>query len=118
MTPVRVDRLKPGPYRMEPVQCPGCGYIMTKMSGFASGGNLDNTRRDPCATRIMVCARCEVAIARWQDNSKARVVVLALDERAEAELPPEVRESLREARNQLRIDKALGKITVPPMGSP
>lgn len=115
---VRVDRFKAGPHRMEPVKCPACSFVMTAMSGFAVGGNLDNNARDPLAVRVMICGRCEVAIVRFQDNRKARVVIMALDETHEAALPAASREALRETRNQLRIDKALGKVIVPPMEPP
>jgi hypothetical protein len=106
---IRVDRLGPGPHRIDPMHCPKCGLSIDSASGMVRGTKPANYA-DKSPVQIMVCARCEVAIARWDGNT------LALDAAGEAILPLEARQSLLETRNQLRLDKALGRLTVPATG--
>lgn len=88
------------------MSCPKCGLEITTTSGMRQGTKTANYA-DNAPVRMMVCARCETAIARW-DNA-----VLALDGESEKTLPSEVRQTLEEVRNELRLAKALGRIKVP-----
>jgi hypothetical protein len=109
-----IERIARGPHRIGSVTCPACQYTMHKASGFESGGKPATYAEqwDPEKVRILVCGRCEIAIARFQDGA-----LLAFDEATEAQLPHAAREALRESRNELRIKKATGALKIPPRDS-
>ena len=106
---LNIVRLAPGWQKTDPTHCPKCGLSITNISGMKRG-TLRHENRTKEAVRIMVCARCEVGIARWDDK------ILTLDAATEASLPAEARDALRETRNDLRLAKAIGRVVVPPTG--
>lgn len=105
---MKVNRLA-GRHHMSPFLCPKCGLSIDTVSGMKRG-TLKNNECNPKTVRMMICARCETAIAKWDDKN------FALDAAAEATLTREVRDTLTEIRNQLRIDKASGRIRIPRFG--
>jgi hypothetical protein len=105
-----VDIHRVGPHRLGPLNCPKCGLDITRVSGMKRGKPAAEYRMtDTGLMRVMVCARCETAIAHWDHK------LMVVDAVVEAWLPPEAKAMLVETRNELRLHKALGIITVPPM---
>lgn len=111
-----VHSLALGPYGLKRgFTCPHCSYLITNVSGapggrtsLADANALTNTAR---TAHISICARCEWTLIIAEGK------VSAIPEEAEGEILTlhSVCEQLRETRNRLRIDKATGKIRVPPM---
>lgn len=112
---MEILKLAPGYHRLrKELNCPACGLFMNRTHGIRSGTHQRARDAKPEAgvATLMVCGRCEVAILTIGHD--APLTINALEEAA---LTVEMRESLRETRNDLRLKKALGLLKFPPQES-
>jgi hypothetical protein len=89
-----------GTQKIDPVSCPSCGHLFEQYSG-TPGGTVPKAEHAQNVLLLMVCEKCETAVAR---NGAC---LLALTKEQELQLPAVAQANIAQARNLVQAQKRM-----------
>lgn len=88
-----------GTQQIKPFPCPKCGHLFEQYAGVPTPGATPVAKVEPRRLLLMVCERCESAIARVDD------MMLVLGKEQEQQLPQHAQDGINQARKLVQAKK-------------